>query len=188
MMVRNKLFYPLLALEGAGCAALVIRCAADGTADAGWLPAASAFPLDPPGAGRRALSLRGGAYDAAAWALYFAVCLLPLGWALYLRRRGCRGRESWLLVLLSALLFPVLYGMVDPGLLGRWFPSPVGPVWARAVCGCAVWCCLIVWALLRLVRKLPACSTAALQQGLSLALTVRDAFLLAQVCGISRAA
>lgn len=186
MTVRSKLFYPLLALEGAGCAALAVWYS--GRPAAGWLPALLAFPLEPLGAGLRALSLRGGAANAAAWALYFAVCLLPLGGALAQRRRGRWGRESWLLVLLSALLFPLLYAMVNPGLLGRWFPSPVDPAWAGAVCGSAVWCCLVTWALLRLVRVLPARSTAALQQGLQLALAGLDVLLVAQVCGIDLAA
>ena len=186
MTVRSKLFYPLLALEGAGCAALAVWYS--GRPAAGWLPALLAFPLEPLGAGLRAHSLRGGAANAAAWARYFAGCLLPLGGALAQRRRGRGGRERWRLALLSALLFPLLYGMVNPGLLGRWFPSPVDPVWAGAVCGSAVWCCLVTWALLRLVRALPARSTAALQQGLQLALAGLDVLLVAQVCGIDLAA
>ena len=45
MTVRSKLFYPLLALEGAGCAALAVWYS--GRPAAGWLPALLAFPLEP---------------------------------------------------------------------------------------------------------------------------------------------
>lgn len=182
--MKQKWLYPLLGLEGAICAALAVSFALSGGSDAGQsVLAVSAFPLAQLGAGLRTLSLAGGAGNLAAWLLYLLVCLLPLAAAAAQWRRGRWGRESWLLVLLSGLLFPVLYGMVNPGLLPHWFAKQLPLAWGQAACCVAVWVCLLTWAVLRILRLLPAASTASLQNGLCLLLGAVGFLLVAQAFG-----
>lgn len=182
--MKTKWLYPLLGLEGALCAVLAVSCAFCGDPAAGQsVLVVSAFPLAQLGAGLRALSLSGSAGNLAACLLYSLVCLLPLAAALFQWRRGGWGQESWLLVLLSGLLFPVLYGMVNPGFLPRWFAKQLPLAWGQAACCVAVWVCLLTWAVLRILRSLPTASTACLQKGLCLLLAAVSLLLIAQVFG-----
>ena len=74
-----------------------------------------AFPMAQMGSLLRQLSMSGAVGNFVAWILYFAVGLLPLlwlGWRVY---RKCTQPEDCLLVLLSGVLFGVLYAMINAG-------------------------------------------------------------------------
>jgi hypothetical protein len=75
----------------------------------------TAFPFALIGRGLRWLSLSGWVGNIAAWVIYLKFCLSPLD-ALFLlnRKRGFKP-EDVLLVVLSILLFAVMYFMVNPG-------------------------------------------------------------------------
>lgn len=147
-MKQNKL-YAVLAAAGVLCLAAQLGDAA--------LPeiftAVSAFPFEQIGLGLRALSLSGSLGNAAALALYGMVCLLPACTLLLIRRRRGLFPEDALLPVLSAALFPVLYWMINPGLLGAFLGSAEGQPFGKAVLGVIVYSVLLGYAVLRTLRR-----------------------------------
>ncbi len=85
---------------------------------AGFFTTTMAFPFEQIGLILRRLSLSGTAGNIAAVLIYATFCLTPV-FILFLRRKK-RGffTEDLLLALLSAVLFVVLYYMINPGLAG----------------------------------------------------------------------
>lgn len=183
--IFSRAWYPLLVAEGAACAVLAMLLQRQNAGTGEALPALLAFPFAQLGAGLRALSLAGGAGNALAWVLYGLLCLLPVGAALGLRRRGRGGRENGLLVVTGVLLVPVLYGMINPALLGGWFPAQLPTAMVQATCGAALWLCLLSWAVLRVLRALPRRSIGTLLGHLGGLLTVLAALVVAQTCGFA---
>ncbi|MBQ7860183.1 MAG: hypothetical protein IJ347_08655 [Faecalibacterium sp.] len=182
--MRSKLLYPLLAAEAAGCAALAVFLTHHLTAGATAFTALLSFPFAPIGNGLRALSLLGGAGNLAAWGIYLLVCLAPAALLAVQLRRKTAGKEGWLLALLSGLLFVTMYYCINPGLLSRWFLGPAGLATTRATCCTAVWLCLLAWAVLRLLGRLPDLHTLRLQTWLTGLLLALDVSLVAGVFGV----
>lgn len=75
------------------------------------------FPLGFIGKGLRRLSLSGSLGNGLAVMLFVAVCLLPVYLLYRQRKKRPLFAEDALLVLLSLLLVPLLYGAVNPGRL-----------------------------------------------------------------------
>jgi len=91
----------------------------------------------------RTLSLSGAAGNAAAIAVYGAVCIAPvLFWF-----RGKRRREDSLLLLMPPILMVVLYYMVNPNLRHSVMQNAVGD----AIYASAVWSSLMTWGVLKLL-------------------------------------
>lgn len=106
---------------------------------------ALALPFTALGRLLRTLSLSGGIGNAAAIAVYAAVCCVPL--VLWWKSR--RQTEDWLLVLLSGVLAFVLYLMVNPGLRPPLLQNEVGDITYAG----AAWSVVITWGVLKLLRS-----------------------------------
>ena len=124
------------------CSALVFLFA---PGNGGSIMVLAAMPFTLLGKGLRALSLSGSAGNIAAIVIYATVCILPL--VLILRKK--KEKEDWLLVLGSAMLFYVLYLMINPGLMPNGMSSNVGSV---ILCGTVV-SVFVSWGILKLLRK-----------------------------------
>lgn len=150
-MKRNRAV-ALLALEAALCVAFCLTKASLFAADA--FSAALAFPFEQIGAGLRALSLSGRFGNTAALLIYLALGTLPVGFLFYAARRRRLRVEDGLLVLLSALLFAVLYLMANPGKIGVLFslPGDIGVDMGKATLGIAAYSVLVGYAILRVLR------------------------------------
>ncbi|HWQ59516.1 MAG TPA: hypothetical protein VN540_10885 [Clostridia bacterium] len=148
--MKRKLFYVLLALEAAACVALCL--AKDALPN--LLTVAVAFPFEQLGLGLRALSLAGRFGNAAALALYAAFCLLPAGYLFFIRSKRGWHAEDALPVLVSALLFAVVYLMINPREIGARLPFPgeSGLVMGKAVLGSVIYSVLIGYVVLRALR------------------------------------
>lgn len=137
------------------------------------------FPFMQIGQGLRALSLAGGAGNVLAIGLYVLICLAPAG--LLLRKKE-RQREDLLLVLLSVMLFPVMYLMVNPQLQASW----LGPVYSTMG---GELLCLVTWSipacygLLTVLRKCFAAEQPRLLDYMKWLMVVYCAALVFQVCG-----
>lgn len=83
-----------------------------------------AWPFVAAGQGLRAMSLSGGAGNLAAIGLYVLMCLWPL--TLKLGRKW--KKEDWLLVLGVGVMFYVMYGLINPGILPMTLGSEAGQV------------------------------------------------------------
>lgn len=121
-----------------------------------------AAPFAQLGYGLRLLSLSGAAGNALAIVLYVLLCLVPAGALLVLRRKRPLAGEDSLLVLLTVVLFPVLYCMVNPGVL----PAPWGTLGTGCLelLGGAVYAILLAYAVLRLLRRFLAADGPALRR------------------------
>ncbi len=130
----------------------------------GWAQAATGaaavmtFPYAQLGALLRALSLSGTAGNAAAWALYLLLGLLPVIWLLLrcIRRRA--HAEDALLAVFSGVLLYALYLFVNPAeLAARMTPdikasAELSLAMGGAAPGCTLHALLIAYAVLRLMR------------------------------------
>lgn len=77
------------------------------------------FPLEQIALVLRKLSLSGTIGNMIAIIFYILFCLIPVFAFFYLRQRGKREKIDRFLFLLSAVLFVVVYLMINPGYLGN---------------------------------------------------------------------
>jgi len=144
--MRHRLLPAAFAILAALCIALVLCDVLHAETMFSLLSA----PFSCIGNGLRALSLSGAAGDIAAWILYLLFCLAPL---VPLLVRLCRGRahaEDSLLVILSAVLFYVLYRFINPALIAERFGA-FETVGRMALSG-TVFSILLAYAVLRPLR------------------------------------
>ena len=146
-MARKKLY-----LLWAGAAAAGLAAAVLGRDGAALLTGALGFPFAPLGRLLRQMSLSGGAGNAAAIAVYVLSGLLPAAWLLarLIKRRA--KAEDALLAVLCGLLFALMYGAVNPGLLPRWLGPAAGSGIGVAFLGSAFWSVLAAYLVLRALR------------------------------------
>lgn len=147
-MARKKL-YLLWAAAGAAGLTLAIL----GRDSAALLTGALGFPFAPLGQLLRRMSLSGGVGNAAAVAVYVLISLLPAAWLLarLIKRRA--KAEDVLLAVLCGLLFALVYGAVNPGLLPRWLGPAAGGGIGVAFLGSAFWSVLAAYLALRALRS-----------------------------------
>lgn len=125
-------WYIALSLEAAACLLLVVLLGWN-SGEGGILASLTAFPFAQIGLGLRWLSLSGAVGNGLAIGIYVLLGLIPLIALGVLWRRGRLRRADALLAVLSALLFWVLYLMVNPGLLTAWLNLAAGGIVGRAV-------------------------------------------------------
>lgn len=111
-----------------------------------------AFPFEQMGRLFQALSLSGSAGNLLAWLLYVLLCLSPLILYLWKSRKKKVEKEDHLLLLLTGVLFLVLYYMINPGKMGMVFGSEAGRVVGRAFLGGSIYSVLIAYGALKALR------------------------------------
>lgn len=168
-MKRDRVWILGLAAEAVACGLLsfAVRLAP------GWFTGLLAFPFEQIGRGLRRLSLSGRAGNGIAVVLYLVICLIPTGIFLFRRRRFRKYGEDWLLVVLSLVLFFVIYHLVNPGLLGGGFLA--AGTGSGAMLGGVVYSVIIGYLVWHAMRLFAGAGTGALQRylyGLLVALTV----------------
>ncbi len=144
--MKRKALYTALGLEAAACIVLF----GFGDAKPGLTAGLAAFPFEGIGLLLRKLSLSGSAGNICAIVLYGALCLLPL---LVFLRRGLHKRsgEDVLLLVLSGLLFYVLYMMINPSLMWGVLALGDGSM-GKALLSGMLWSVLLAYIVLRLLR------------------------------------
>jgi hypothetical protein len=146
--MKYKTLHGLLAIEAAIC---ILLCFLK-VSLADVFSSAIAFPFEQIGIGLRALSLSGGFGNVIAIMIYVFISLFPIGILIVLRQRRRLFLEDWLLVLLCAVLFGVLYLMINPGFISQMFvltgAMPIG----KAMLGSMVYSLLFGYLILRVLR------------------------------------
>lgn len=172
-MKCNRLLL-LLAAEAVLCATAAIFS----RQLAGLFPALLSFPFAQIGMGLRALSLSGVAGNAAAIVLYILCCFLPLilllifGWG-----RRLHGEDA-LLFLLSAVLFPALYLLINPGTMSA------GPsLYGGALIGGVLYSILLAWAVLRILRYFSLADLPRLHRCVSILLAALSIYFVYAIFG-----
>lgn len=146
--MKSKFYCALLIAEAAACVAFAVARASF----SGIFSAAMAFPFEQIGLGLRALSLSGGAGNAAALAIYVILGLLPLSALPILRKRRGLFAEDGLLGLLSAAVFFNLYFMINPGIMGAMAGGMTEQAIGKAVLGGIVYSIICGYFVLRALR------------------------------------
>lgn len=146
--MKRNVFYGLLGIEAMLCVALRILQVSFSSA----FSAVMAFPFEQIGLGLRVLSLSGGLGNAAAVAVYITISLSPVAALLVLRKKRRLYADDGLLVLLSAVLFAVLYLMINPGIIGSLTSGAAGQSVGKAVLGVTVYSVLCGYLVLRVLR------------------------------------
>ncbi len=158
-------WYIALSLEAAACL-LLMALLGWKSGEGGILASLTAFPFAQIGLGLRWLSLSGAVGNGLAIGIYVLLGLIPLIALGVLWRRGRLRRADALLAVLSALLFWVLYLMVNPGLLTAWLNLAAGGIVGRAVLGGAVYGVLAGWLVLRALEMARGAGAGRLLWGL----------------------
>ena len=156
--MKRKTLWFFLAAEAALCILLQLLK----TSFASFYTAAVAFPFEQIGLGLRALSLSGWLGNAAAFALYAAICLAPLAYVIMRVKQKGLQKEDWLLAILSVALFGVLYLMINPSLIAWLFGSSAAIPVGKAVLGGTIYSMVVAYAVLRLLRLFSSGNTEQL--------------------------
>lgn len=137
-----------LVLEAVLCGAYVLL----GVALPNLFGSMVSFPFAQIGLGLRAMSLTGGLGNVAAIVLYVAACLIPAGCYLRLRIRKQAQKEDLLLMVLSGVLFEVLYLFINPHLQGQYL-GELQALMGSELLGAITWSIPAGWAALKILRR-----------------------------------
>lgn len=176
--MKNKVWYAVLGAEAVLFTVLYIFQ----VSFSGAFSELMAFPFQQLGMGLRALSLSGAAGNIFAIMIYASISLAPLT---VLLRRGLKKRlfgGDALLVLLSALLFAVLYLMVNPGDI-KTFGGAAGITAVKVVLGGTVYSVICGYIVLRVLRLFFKSGTEALQKYLGVMMFVLNILFIYAIFG-----
>lgn len=177
--MKRNLYFGLLAAEAVACIVFAVIQASF----AGVFTSVMAFPFEQIGLGLRGLSLSGGLGNTAAIAIYAAVSLSPLAVLLVLRKRRKLFPEDWLLGLLSAALFMILYLMINPGVIGSLTGGTAGLTVGKAVLGCVIYSVFCGYFVLRALRLFFQSDAKTLTRYMSVMLSVLGAIFVYMAFG-----
>ncbi len=164
--MKRKRFYAALIGEALICVLLCIW----GGRPSGTFTSMVTVPFEQIGTMLRFLSLSGKIGNMAALALYAALCLLPVGYLLVLYRKKNGHAEDGLLVLLSAVLFAVLYWMINPADIAKHFSAGELVGAYKALLGVSVYSIAAGYLFLRALRLFSAGDTEHMLQYLKMLL------------------
>lgn len=174
--MKRRLFIIALAAEALLCVLFTLIKAPVGNA----LLNLMAFPFALIAQGLRMLSLSGGVGNALALLFYLALCLLPIGALLIVRRKRALVWEDWLLFVLSVLLFFAVYFMINPGNLSGIFQSIPS---TNIVLGGTVYSVMLAYVILRILRLFRASGIAQLQRYFAILLGLLNVVLVYLIFG-----
>ena len=179
--MKRNVFVGILVVEALLCVVLRILQASF----SGAFSAVMAFPFEQIGLGLRLLSLSGGIGNAAAIAVYFLVSLLPVAALLVVRKKRELRVEDGLLGLLSAVLFAVLYLMINPGVIGAMTSGATGQTLGKAILGGMVYSVLCGYFVLRVLRLFSVGGTDKLVRYMSAMLSLLNVLFVYLAFGAS---
>lgn len=179
--MKRKLFFSFLFAEAVVCMLLHFVVQEE-------LPeimfSAFSFPFDQIGQGLRELSLSGDLGNAAAIILYAIFCLIPVFLFIIVWRKRCLHFEDSFLVILSAVLFAVLYWMINPGMMGKYFGSIIGQDIGKTILGGTIYSILFSYITLRILRSLFTAEAKKMYRYLSVLLCALMVLFVYEAFGI----
>lgn len=177
--MKHKLFYTFLACEAIACVILSLA----GKFLFQGFSVVMAFPFEQIGSLLRMLSLSGSLGNLVSIVIYSAICLIPLIILFLLRKKRKLYAEDTLLVVLSAVLFIVIYYMVNPGFLSNFLGSSLGYGTGKAFLGVIVYSVLVSYVLIRITRLFFSADAGRLQKYLMILLYSLNIFVVFFVFG-----
>lgn len=149
----------------------------------GIFTAIIAFPFEQIGFVLRKLSLSGGIGNVLSIVVYVAVSLVPIFALLFIKKMRKLNLEDSLLGVLSAMLFVVIYFMINPGMLDMNMGSAIGQDLGKALLGGMTYSVLFGYIILRILRFFFDADTNKLQKYLKVLLYVLNIFFIYLVFG-----
>lgn len=140
------------------------------------------FPFVQIGMGLRWLSLQGGVSNVIAIVIYIAVCLSPLLLLVPRLTSKTVHAEDSLAVVLSLLLFYVVYMMINPGLIPLPTSLGLGSIVAKALLCSAVYSVIVTYAVLRATRLFLRSGTAKLHRYMVTLLSLIAVLFTVSIC------
>ena len=177
--MKRRTFLILLGIEAVLCVVLSIIQ----VSFSGMFTAAMAFPFEQLGIALRGLSLPGGIGNIAAIVIYTAVSLIPAAGYLILAKKRKLHSEDGLLILLSAVLFAVLYLMINPGVINTFFGKVSELALSKAILGGTVYSVLCGYLILRVLNLCFGSGTEKLQKYMTILLRLLNALFVYVIFG-----
>ena len=177
--MKQKILVGLLSIEALAC---VLFCILQ-TSFTGAFSAVMAFPFEQIGIGLRSLSLSSGLGNVAAIVVYFAASLSPIAAVLILHKKRKLFAEDGLLGLLSAVLFAVLYIMINPGVISTLTNGVAAQSVEKAILGGMVYSILCGYFILRILRLFSDGGTEKLVRYMSVMLGLLNVLFVYLVFG-----
>jgi hypothetical protein len=154
------------------------------SASAEFLYAVMSFPFEQIGRGLRALSLSGAAGNVIAIILYVAVCLAPGAIILIkAKRRGIVPEDS-LPILLSVLLFFIMYQMINPNFIVSALGNVGGMSAGKIISGATAYSVIFAYIVLRALRLFFSSATDRLQKYMRILLVLVNFMFICLIFGV----
>lgn len=166
--MKHKSFYIFLGCEAIIC--IMLQLAREALPQI--FSTIIAFPFEQIGILLRMLSLSGSTGNLISIVIYISLCLIPVLVMFLLRQKRKLYPEDALLAVLSAVLFAVIYIMINPGLLGEFFGTGTGSGAGKALLGATAYSVIIGYILIRILRLFFSADTISLQKYLMILLYI----------------
>ena len=146
-----------------------------------------AFPFEQIASLLRFLSLSGRFLNAIALMLYVGICLIPIWFILWIKNRRTLHIEDWLLVLLSGLLFMIIYLMINVEMMAQIFNVNMETllIVQKSILGNVFWSVLVGYVVLHAIRLCFESSTEKLQDYLKIFLSFLAFLFVCAAFGMS---
>lgn len=172
--MKQKFFIGFLILEAV---VFMILCILQASM-ASVLFTAIAFPFEQIGIALRTLSLSSGLGNIIAILIYILVSLLPAIVLYILNKKRRLYMEDWLLLLLSIMLFVVLYIMINPGIIGLRMGELIEQPFGKAILSSMIYQVLLGYFILRILKMFTAGGTDKLIRYMSVMLSILNVIFI----------
>lgn len=172
--MKHKSFYIILGCEAIIC--IMLQLAREALPQ--FFSTVIAFPFEQIGILLRILSLSGSTGNFISIVIYTSLCLIPVLVFFLLKKKRSLYPEDALLAVFSAVLFAVLYFMINPGLLGEYFGTGIGHSAGKALLGGIAYSVLTGYILIRVLRLFFSADTNSLQKYLMILLYIVNIFIV----------
>lgn len=176
--MNKKIMFSLFVAEAAVCVFFnIFRFSAADVFTSIWT-----FPFEQIGLWLRALSLSGVSGNIMAIILYIVICIAPCIALLIIKRKRLLFFEDILLVVLSALLFAILYKMINPGLITPVLTGSSITI-TKAIMGGTAYSLICAYTILRILRLFISSETSRLQKYMVILLMLVNAIFIYIIFG-----
>jgi hypothetical protein len=141
------------------------------------------FPFEQLGIGLRYLSMSSTIGNVTAIILYCVICLLPAFYYYFRKYKKRTYTEDKLLILMSILLFPIIYLMINPSYIGRHFGAFELIEANKALLGVTIYSVIIGFLVLRVLRIIKNSETKSILKYLKILLSIICLVLIYAIFG-----
>lgn len=177
--MKNKVLLIILLLTAAVSTAIVILK----FSFAEMFGSIVSFPFEQIGILLRTLSLKGGIKNIFAIVIYVILSITPLFVFLQISKKKSIKTEDYILILLSFILFYVLYMMINPGLISVQGALSVGNTMAKLLLCGTVYSLIVTYLVLKAIRVFFESKTTTLYKFMIILLSIMATIFTVSIFG-----